>query len=764
MKTRLSIAVLLLLLTEHPCPSIAADPGVPAPSGAASADPRADLAARRQQVAQRIAAAQSRLDALQEKPSADKELAERIARQIELLKQLDALESQLESSIEARWELESAKADYEQKLADLRRDGPAEERPYSFLLLDSLRDALSTEESHAGETETAIAAASTELDHARQQCDEKQAERRRIKEQLEKAGDAKRKASLAAELELTELEAEVAEQSLAVRRAELEAARFTRTLEEVHAKLLEEKLEWVRKDTVFSQVDLQKQLFEIERQETDLKQDLKASEAALEELAAQCASARKLDPARPQTPAVGEQEKVAKLARYCQLRRTALVQKQLEFLTLLRRAWQCRFALANGHFETADLAAWEAEHSRALDQLNNERKLESLMIDEMRKELADLDQRLEAAKEKDAELAQWIDKEQLLYRQLIDAHSTSLVKLESNGKTHQNLLDEIQEKRHHHSLAVWLSEAKEQCAAIWNRELVTIDDKRAVTVGKLVKGIALLVLGIWLSRRITHGFAQKILCRLGVQEGVAVAVQTLTFYLLSLTSALMALHLVHVPLTVFTFMGGAVAIGVGFGSQKILNNFISGVILLIESPIRVGDLIEMGTLQGKVHTIGTRSTRIRTGANLEIIVPNSALLENNVTNWTLTDAVVRSSIRVGVAYGSPTRDVARWLKHAADEHGQVLKKPEPCVWFTNFSENTLDFELNFWIDIHQTDRRRVESDLRFMIDERLRDAGITIAFPQRDVHLDISRPLEVSLVSQADSQQPAEPTANRKAA
>jgi small-conductance mechanosensitive channel len=176
------------------------------------------------------------------------------------------------------------------------------------------------------------------------------------------------------------------------------------------------------------------------------------------------------------------------------------------------------------------------------------------------------------------------------------------------------------------------------------------------------------------------------------------------------------------------------------------------VILLVESPIRVGDLIETGTIMGKVHNIGTRSTRIRTGANLEIIVPNSSLLENNVTNWTLADSTIRSSIRVGVSYGSPTREVARWLKHAADEHGQILKKPEPFVWFANFGENSLDFELYFWVDIHLADRKRVESDLRFMIDQLLADAGITMALPQRDVHLDVSKPLAVSLLPQ-----PAEP-------
>ncbi len=220
-----------------------------------------------------------------------------------------------------------------------------------------------------------------------------------------------------------------------------------------------------------------------------------------------------------------------------------------------------------------------------------------------------------------------------------------------------------------------------------------------------------------------------------------------------------------VPVSVFTFMGGAVAIGIGFGSQKILNNFISGVILLVEQPIRVGDLIEVGTLMGTVLTIGTRSTRIRTGTNSQIIVPNSSFLESNVVNWSLANSTVRCCIRVGVAYGSPCREAARWLKRAADEHGQVLDKPEPYVWFADFADNALNFELYFWIDIHNLgDRRRVESDLRFIIDQYFREAGITIAFPQRDVHLDITKPLEVSLLPQATASAMDAPASRNKAA
>ncbi|RIK77811.1 MAG: mechanosensitive ion channel protein MscS, partial [Planctomycetota bacterium] len=155
-------------------------------------------------------------------------------------------------------------------------------------------------------------------------------------------------------------------------------------------------------------------------------------------------------------------------------------------------------------------------------------------------------------------------------------------------------------------------------------------------------------------------------------------------------------------------------------------------------------VVEVGGVIGTVQRIGARSTWIRTGTNFEIIVPNSSLLQNNVVNWTLTDDKIRTSIRVGVSYGSSTRDVSRLLKKAAEEHGLVMTNPEPFVWFTDFADNALVFELHFWLQMRSlAERRRIESDIRHIIDQRFREAGVVMAFPQRDVHLDVRQPIDV---------------------
>jgi small-conductance mechanosensitive channel len=257
-----------------------------------------------------------------------------------------------------------------------------------------------------------------------------------------------------------------------------------------------------------------------------------------------------------------------------------------------------------------------------------------------------------------------------------------------------------------------------------------------------------------LSRLISQVFGLRFLPRLGVDPSAASAFQSILFYTLVVLFAVFALKIVNVPLTAFTLLGGALALGIGFGSQNVINNFISGLILLAERPIRVGDLIQLEELYGNVDKIGARSTRVKTGANHEIIVPNSSFLENNVVNWTLSDDRIRTVVKVGVIYGSPTREVSRLLLKAVHDHGRVLAKPEPIVLFTDFADNSLNFEVHFWIKMQRImDRLRIESDVRYRIDQLFREAGLVIAFPQRDVHLDSTKPIEVRfLAEKSDSQ------------
>lgn len=257
-----------------------------------------------------------------------------------------------------------------------------------------------------------------------------------------------------------------------------------------------------------------------------------------------------------------------------------------------------------------------------------------------------------------------------------------------------------------------------------------------ITVGQVFAVILLLLLGslavMW-GTRLMRKFLSTRIRNQDLVHMLSRAIFILGFVIL----AFMVLDLLQVPLTAFAFISGAVAIGVGFGAQNIINNFISGWILMWERPIKLGDFLEMGEVRGTVEAINTRSTRIRRLDGVHLLVPNSYLLENTVTNWTLTDRLVRTSVLVGVAYGSDVQRVTELLEQAADEHASVLKEPQRAVVFEDFGDSALIFELLVWVQLGgERGLRAIRSDLRYRIDALFRDNDVVISFPQRDVHVD----------------------------
>jgi potassium efflux system protein len=276
-----------------------------------------------------------------------------------------------------------------------------------------------------------------------------------------------------------------------------------------------------------------------------------------------------------------------------------------------------------------------------------------------------------------------------------------------------------------------------------------IIDERVIRVRQILMVLIVLFAGLLLLKQGIRMFRKRVLPKTTLKPNEAVALTKILYYFGVLLILLFCMHLVHLPITAFAFLGGALAIGVGFGAQNLLNNFISGFIIMAERPIRLGDLIEIEGSFARVEDIGPRCTRIRTGDNIQILVPNSHFLEKSIVNWTLSDQKVRAHVTVGVIYGSPVRDVERLLVEAARENMKVLREPEPFVLFRDFGDNALIFSLYFWVAMEtMLERLLLESNIRFRIDDLFREAGIVIAFPQRDVHLDTTRPLELKFVDE----------------
>jgi small-conductance mechanosensitive channel len=292
---------------------------------------------------------------------------------------------------------------------------------------------------------------------------------------------------------------------------------------------------------------------------------------------------------------------------------------------------------------------------------------------------------------------------------------------------------------------------------VWNYTLFRIGEQE-VHLSQVVIAALILLVGAWAARKATELLRRRLERDRRVDATGAAAVEKILFYLLLVALFVWVFQVLNIPLTLFAFLGGAVAIGLGFGAQNIIANLISGVILMLERPIRIGDLVEVADHRGRIEEIRFRCTRIKTVDGIDVLVPNTVLLERNVINWTLSDKLLRTSVTVGVQYGSDTDLVAKLIERVVAGHGRILQRPEPTVVFDDFGESALIFKVYFWVEVHNLmEMQTIASDVRFRIDKLFREAGVVIAFPQRDVHLNTTGPIDVRLAPPEEATSGEEP-------
>ena len=253
-----------------------------------------------------------------------------------------------------------------------------------------------------------------------------------------------------------------------------------------------------------------------------------------------------------------------------------------------------------------------------------------------------------------------------------------------------------------------------------------------------LEDVLAFVLTVWaaylLSSFIRFVLEEDVYPRRKVTHGMAYAASRLLHYVILALGLVVGMGVLGVDLTKVTVLLGAFGVGIGFGLQSVVNNFVSGLILLFERPVHVGDTIEVGNLQGQVQRIGIRSSIVRTLQGAEMIVPNSQLVSEQVTNWTLSDTLRRIDLPVGVSYGAEPQKVIEVIKAAAAAHPRVLKSPPPQALFVGFGESSIDFELRAWTD-QFIDWPKVRSELAVAVYDAVHAAGMSFPFPQRVVRL-----------------------------
>ncbi len=255
-----------------------------------------------------------------------------------------------------------------------------------------------------------------------------------------------------------------------------------------------------------------------------------------------------------------------------------------------------------------------------------------------------------------------------------------------------------------------------------------------ITVVSLLMFVGIVLAFFFISKVIKDVLARRLLAHLQLSTGTSYTLLRLTQYALWFVGGFVAFQFVGIDLSGVAVIFGFLSVGIGFGMQNLTSNFISGLILLFEQHIQVGDRVTVGDIEGNVVEINIRSTTIRSLNNIAIIVPNSEFIQATVINWSHGDPKTRLEIDIGVSYDSDLDLVIQSLKEVANEHPLLLKDPEPNVWLLSFGDSAWNMQLLVWVDSPKI-RRQVTSDINCAIVRKFRDHNIEIPFPQRDLHV-----------------------------
>ena len=267
-----------------------------------------------------------------------------------------------------------------------------------------------------------------------------------------------------------------------------------------------------------------------------------------------------------------------------------------------------------------------------------------------------------------------------------------------------------------------------------------------VSISSIVMFILMMIIFYVVSKIFNKIILKKILGGLKIEEGTRYTMLRVNHYLIMIIGSIVSFQFVGIDLSGLAVIFGLLSVGIGFGLQNVTSNFIAGLILLFERPIKIGDRVTVGDTEGDVLAINIRSTTIQTLNNITIIVPNSEFISSNVINWSHGDPKIRINVLVGVSYGSNIDDVLEALREVADEHPEVLKNPPTDILFRNFGDSSWNMDLRVWIS-HPQRHHIIRSELNIAIVRKFREFGIEIPFPQRDLHVRSPLPLPLSKTS-----------------
>ncbi|UCH23291.1 MAG: mechanosensitive ion channel [Deltaproteobacteria bacterium] len=639
-----------------------------------------------------------------------------------------------------------------EKLGDPGGASMAQRPPYSFSFYDNLLGELTAVQQGKETLNLAVKLSKRSLENATVRMEKIQADWRRQKDLFESQLSISNARKSQWDLGTLKIEKDLVEVIFLIEKANLDNLEKEKRIVEYQEKLYRSQVDWVRRHLIYEETDFNDRLKTYEAQKTELKQQTQAMSMELKKVEEDWLKAQKnlAVVTRSADTQIGE----VVLRQLGAWRKTyqTIIEETEDMLRLIdeqEKTWRFRNDLVRRPVKQEELQRWKNESQNQLNDINRLIKVHQDYQTALQSQLLSIESQLDK-EGSSPRIQENLHRQLEAFRRLSRHRYNYISMLLSTDRMYRQFMDEIYLKLQRMPWNQRLKNLKIEGEKIWNYEIWVIDN-RAVTVRKLVIALFILIIGIFAAKIVIRILSRRLIRYARMRETTASFIQKVFTYFAYLLVLLFALRMVNIPLAAFAFLGGAIAIGLGFGAQNLINNFISGFIIMGERPISIGDLIEVEGILGQVEEIGARCTRVRTGENIHILVPNSSFLEKNITNWTLSDKQIRTRVTVGVIYGSPIQQVEALLLKSLVDNVKVHKKPEPFVIFNDFGDNALIFELYFWISITKIiERRLIESSVRFRIDELFRDAGIVIAFPQRDVHLDTHKPLELRLLNQPE--------------
>ncbi|MEX2092406.1 MAG: mechanosensitive ion channel domain-containing protein [Pirellulales bacterium] len=672
------------------------------------------------------------------------------AEQVTRLKTAENLFAQQEAIDQQIKDLEARQIDVQKQLQSVT----AELDPgttISFIRFDRLVNEQAAEKSRIELAQARVKAAKAALETAQNDLDAREKERQQAQEAAEVGGAGPDAAKLVAEAERATQARALAGDVVTLRQKELVREKLTETVQGLTVEYLDKKVTQFRPLVVFAESDLQDQLKKLTSQEETLRQSLKISESHLPDVQGKWTAAKwRHDAATGDRWLLTEELEALRRDKEKTQDEINVYLAQLLQLDQLRTAWTRLYQLlAAAPQPTADeLADWDAETSAALKALIGSTQAHLFRIDELRNELATIAAKAEAAKDGVPKLREAISDQQRCVEQMIRVHEANLVSIDASRRLHGKLRTEIDNGVALVSFQQLAHNVWRQAEYVWGYGLFSTgfnESQRLITVGKVVNVLVLFLAGLVLSRRFSAFFANRLLRRLRLSQDATAVVRTLTFYLLLVSITLAALHKMNVPLTAFTILGGALAIGVGFGSQTLINNFISGLIMLAERPVRIGERVLFGNYDGVIEDVGFRCTKLRTSADHLVTIPNSALINDSIENVGRRRTIQRT-LNLQITYDTPRESIAATvtaIRELLEEPGirepihPVIgwEKHLPKVFFNDFNAESLNLQIAYhFAPPDQGAFNEHAQKVNFRIFEEFERLGVAFAFSRRTVY------------------------------